>query len=50
MTLTLRPPGRGNWTPIILRVEGARACPLLVRVGQRMLLGGQEFRIAKVAA
>jgi hypothetical protein len=48
MTLTLRPPGRGNWKPVILRVEGARACPLLVRAGQRINLGGQEFRISKV--
>ena len=46
--LILRPPGRGNWAPLILAVEGKRAAPLLIRKGQRLPLGGVIYRIAKV--
>ena len=48
MTLILRPPGRGNWTPLHVSIEGKRAAPLLVRVGQLLPLGGVLFRISKV--
>jgi hypothetical protein len=47
--LVLRPPGRGNWQPLIVAIEGRRLAPLLVRVGQRMTIGGQVYRIAKVS-
>jgi hypothetical protein len=46
--LILRPPGRGNWAPVILAIEGKRAAPLLVRVGDLIPLAGQVFRVAKV--
>lgn len=48
MTLVLKPQGRGNWTPLLMAVEGKRAAPLLVRVGQLLPLGGVVFRIAEV--
>jgi hypothetical protein len=48
MTLILRPPGRGNWAPLIMKIDGERSAPLLVRVGQLLTLGGQVFRIAGV--
>ncbi len=48
--LILRPPGRGNWSPLIVSVEGKRAAPLLVRKGQTLALGGVVFRIARVLA
>jgi hypothetical protein len=48
MILILRPPGRGNWKPITVTVEGDRAHPLFIQVGQRLFLGGRTFRICKV--
>lgn len=52
MTLLLRPPGRGNWAPITIEVLRSRhsPLPLEVFVGQRWILAGREFRIAKVWA
>lgn len=50
MTLILRPPGRGNWAPLVLHVQGQRAAPLLVRVGDRLPIGGQVYRVSKVMA
>lgn len=46
--LILRPKGRGNWTPLVLAVEGKRATPLLIRRGQELVLGGITYRISKV--
>lgn len=46
--LVLRPPGRGNWSTLIVAIEGKHLAPLLVRVGQRMTIGDQVYRIAKV--
>lgn len=50
MTLILRPPGRGNWTPVIVQVEGKPHLPppMYFEVGQRVPLGGMVFRIAEV--
>jgi len=50
VTLVLRPLGRGNWKPVLLRVEISRNCPLPLEfhVNQCVLLGGQFFRVAKV--
>lgn len=48
MTLILRPRGRGNWTTLVLRVEGDRAAPILVRRGQLIPLGGVTYRIVEV--
>lgn len=47
MTLTLRPPGRGNWHPLVMRLSGARSS-LFIRVGQTLFLGGITYRISKV--
>ena len=46
--LILRPQGRGNWTPLVVAVEGLRAAPLLIKVGQLVPLGGIVWRISKV--
>lgn len=49
MTVILRPPGRGNWRPVVLQVAGgSRLAPLDFYVGQRVLLGGQHLRVSKV--
>lgn len=48
MTLVLRPIGRGRWRPVVLKVDGDRAAPLLVRVGDRLPLGGVVFRVSEV--
>jgi hypothetical protein len=50
LTLTLRPPGRGAWTPVVLTLEQSKHAPLPleVHVGQRWVLGGRVFRVAKV--
>lgn len=48
MTLILRPIGRGNWRPTRMQIDGGHALPLLFRVGQRLSLGGVEFRISEV--
>lgn len=48
MTLVLKPRGRGNWKTLVLRVEGDRASPLLIRRGQLLPLGGVTFRICEV--
>lgn len=48
MKLLLRPKGRGNWSPVVVTVDGKRATPLLIRRGQELTLGGITFRISKV--
>lgn len=48
MTLLLRPKGRGAWTPVVMTVQGKRANPLLIRVGQTLSLGGIVFRICSI--
>jgi hypothetical protein len=48
--LVLRPPGRGNWKPVLLTVEGKPHLPppMYFAVGQRIPLGGMVFRVSKV--
>lgn len=46
--VTIKPAGRGNWTPVVLAIEGPRVDPLLVRVGQTFTLAGIVWRICKV--
>lgn len=48
--LVLRPLGRGNWSPVLLRVEQSRNSPLPLEfhVNQRVEFGGHVFRVAKV--
>lgn len=49
MKLILRPPGRGNWATVVLTVEGRRAPPpMFFAVGQKLVLGGQTFKVARV--
>jgi hypothetical protein len=50
VTLILRPIGRGNWKPVLLRVEHSKNCPLPLEfhVDQRVTLAGHVLRIAKV--
>lgn len=50
MTLHLVPTGRGRWRTVVLQVSGDRASPLLVRIGDRIPLGGVLFRVSKVSA
>jgi len=48
--LILRPPGRGNWTPLVLAIAESKhsPLPLEVFVGQTMTIAGRVFRISKV--
>ena len=48
--LLLKPVGRGNWAPLTLRLDGTRAQPLLVRVGDRIELAGVTWRVCEVRA
>ena len=48
MTLEVKPKGRGNWAVLTLKIEGRHLPPLLVRVGQTLMLGGVEFKIVGV--
>lgn len=48
MTLILRPVGRGNWRAQTFTVDERHVPPMLVRVGERFVLGGVEFRISRV--
>lgn len=48
MTLILRPPGRGNWAPLTIQVSGQRLGPVDFHIGQRVVLGGHEWRVSKV--
>lgn len=48
MTLILKPKGRGNWTPLVVTIQGERATPLLINRGQTLQLGGVTYRIHKV--
>ncbi len=46
--LTIKPAGRGNWAPVVMSVSGKRIDPLLVRVGQTLVLAGVVWRICEV--
>lgn len=48
LTLILKPKGRGSWSPLTVTLDGPRACPLLIRAGQTITLGGVCFRICRV--
>lgn len=48
--LVCKPKGRGNWRSIVVAIEGDRAAPLLVKVGDTFTIGGVVFRICKVTA
>ncbi len=46
--LILKPRGRGNWSVLTVEIDGERASPLLIRVGQLITLGDVVFRICEV--
>lgn len=48
--LVLRPCGRGNWKPVLLRIEQGRNSPLPLEFhrNQRVELGGYVFRVCQV--
>jgi hypothetical protein len=50
VTLILRPPGRGNWTPVVVTIAQSRHAPvpLEFHVGQRVEFGGQMLRVCAV--
>ena len=48
MTLILRPPGRGKWSPITVAIEGRHAIPLAFKVGDPFTLADRVFRISRV--
>lgn len=48
MKLICRPVGRGRWREIVIKVEGDRAAPMLVKPGDRIPLGGITLRVVRV--
>ena len=52
MTLILRPPGRGNWAPVVMTIEQSKHSPLPLYVsrGQVLPIGGQLLRVVRVLA
>jgi len=50
LTVVLKPPGRGNWTPLVIEYSGPQVLPLLVRVGECITLAGVVFRVVEVRA
>lgn len=48
MILILVPPGRGNWSPITIAIEGRHAVPLAFKVGDQFTLADRIFRIARI--
>lgn len=57
--ITLRPPGRGNWDPLVLVATGKHApvlAPALwsdllgLRPGQTLQIGGVRWRVVSVAS
>jgi hypothetical protein len=48
--LILRPPGRGNWKPVVLAVTESKHSPLPLELhrGMPVVLGAQQFRVSKV--
>ncbi|MDP2074621.1 hypothetical protein [Hydrogenophaga sp.] len=48
MMLILRPAGRGNWRTAQLSIQGDRAQPLLVRIGDKFELAGVTWRVVRI--
>lgn len=48
--LILRPPGRGNWKPLVLAITESKHSPLPMEVyrGLRVQIGAAAFRVSKV--
>ena len=53
VTVTMRPVGRGGWSPLVLsydsRVRSEMPAPLEYRRGQVVTIDGGEYRVSKVA-
>jgi hypothetical protein len=48
-TVLARPPGRGNWAPLVISVSGRHGPrPLDLHPGQVLKLGAQRFRVVSV--
>lgn len=50
MTLILRPVGRGNWNTMTMRLDADMGFLALIRVGERISLGGITWRVCEVKA
>jgi hypothetical protein len=50
VTLILKPPGKGNWAPVTVVIDGRHAVPLVFKIGDLFPLGREVFRIAGVMA
>ena len=54
MTLILRPPGRGNHSPLLLtyteRLRGELPSPVEAKVGAQWVVNGLVYRVSKVIA
>ena len=50
MTVILRPPGRGNWAPVVMTIEPSRHAPLPLYVlpGQLVTIAGQVLRVVRM--
>lgn len=52
VTVTLRPFGRGSWSPLVLtydsRVRAELPAPMEFKRGQRVEFLGQTYRVARV--
>ena len=46
--IVLKPKGRGNWTTVLMALDGVRVSPLLIRAGHTFTLGGVVWRICEV--
>lgn len=54
ITVTLKPIGPGNWSPLLLqydpRVRSELPAPMEFRRGQIVALLGKDYRVARVTA
>jgi len=48
LTLVTKPAGRGRWRTITIEIKGDRAAPLLVKLGDRIPVGGLVLRVVRV--
>lgn len=50
LRLVLRPPGRGNWSPLLVRITGRHVPPpLLVLRDDVVTINGMAFRVVSVS-
>jgi len=46
--LVLKPKGPGNWSPVVVTVQGPRMDAVTIRPGHTFVLGGIEWRVCEV--